>query len=151
MFDWNWSDLWGGLSSLGGLSNLGMNFYGLFNQPSYGMPQGYQPQGPPQGYQPPDMSGWMEGWGEMMAGWQEQMAAQQEAMLADQRKSLARGASSARSMLQAQGVSWDPNNPEIGAGGVGALASQMGVSEKELLEALKQYGGEFGFDGYGSA
>ena len=146
---WNWSDLFGGLNSLVGLGNLGMNFYSMFNRPSpnYGS---MQPQGPPPGYQPFDMSGYMEGFGEMMAGWQEQMAAQQQMMMDEQRKGLARSASSARRALQGQGVTWDPNNPNVGAGGVDAMAAQMGVSPEELMAALKQYGGEFGFEGFGS-
>lgn len=140
-------------NSISPLVNLGVNLYRGF-----GGGGGQQQQGPsfdPAAYmnmmqgmfQPPDMS-WL---GEMMGAFQEQMGAQQEALMKqqqafqdDQKKGLARQAASTRKQLQGQGVYGDPA-VNIGAAGSDALASVMGVSPEELLKALKQYGGEFGF------
>lgn len=146
-----WSDFFNGLGSLGSfignVAPVAFGAYNLFNQPKA---PSYQPQ-PQFAYQPQpqfDMSGigeWLSGLQEMMAGQQEAFAAQQKT---EQQKALARSASTARKAMQGQGITWDPENPNIGAGGVDAIASQLGVPPDELLAALKGFGGQYGFEGF---
>lgn len=153
MFNWSWpsfswSDLWGGLGALTNLGGFGLGVYNMFNRPS---PNMYQPptQGGSFGYpgggipKLPDFSG-------IITQFNEAVLAQQEALKQEQQKGLARSATAARKALQSQGITWDPENPEIGAGGVEAIASQLGIPPEELLAALKQYGDD-GFQGFGVA
>lgn len=146
-----WGDFWNGLgnvgSFIGNVAPVAFGAYNLFNQPrqpQYQQPQ-YQPQPQPQGFDMSGMQEWMAGLMEMMGSQQAEFAAQQKT---EQQKALARSASTARKAMQSQGITWDPENPNVGAGGVDAIASQLGIPPDELMEALKGFGGQYGFEGF---